>query len=258
MLGDEAHARVLCQEEEKVDVSRVPEQLHKVPVEQLFDYIAKQMITWSEAQGWCALSKNLLQGFPLSASDSALTRRCLYLLRGKLLIRNCMAVHCEQSLLPNFARSRQSRSQRTAATMGACPCQRCLRLPCTGAGVCTCTGLPHIFLCACSAIAERHRPVLGFCFSFPVDHQALDAGTLIQWTKGFENPGGVGADPAKLLRQAFERQARSRRQSACLCMRSHALAPLCAHFFICMYSCVASLQHAFLAANICLLLLASL
>ena len=66
------------------------------------------------------------------------------------------------------------------------------------------------FWFGCSAIAERHRPVLGFCFSFPVDHQALDAGTLIQWTKGFENPGGVGADPAKLLRQAFERQARFR------------------------------------------------
>ena len=61
----------------------------------------------------------------------------------------------------------------------------------------------------CSAISERPRPVLGFCFSFPVDHQALDAGLLIQWTKGFENPGGVGQDPAKLLREAFLRQARA-------------------------------------------------
>ncbi len=34
------------------------------------------------------------------------------------------------------------------------------------------------------------------------------AGLLIQWTKGFENPGGVGQDPAKLLREAFDRQAR--------------------------------------------------
>lgn len=63
-------------------------------------------------------------------------------------------------------------------------------------------------LWGCSAIAERHRPVLGFCFSFPVEHQKLDAGLLIQWTKGFENPGGVGQDPAKLLREAFDRQAR--------------------------------------------------
>ena len=27
-------------------------------------------------------------------------------------------------------------------------------------------------------------PVVGFCFSFPVDQTALDAGSLIQWTKG--------------------------------------------------------------------------
>jgi len=50
--------------------------------------------------------------------------------------------------------------------------------------------------------------VLGFGFSFPVDHHTLDSGTLIQWTKGFENPGAVGEDPAKLLREAFHRQAR--------------------------------------------------
>ena len=27
-------------------------------------------------------------------------------------------------------------------------------------------------------------PILGFCFSFPVDQSALDHGTLIRWTKG--------------------------------------------------------------------------
>ncbi|KAK9825122.1 hypothetical protein WJX81_000028 [Elliptochloris bilobata] len=103
-LGKDKHTV----EEEKVEVSRVPVELHKVPVEELFDYIAKRMISWSETQG--------------------------------------------------------------------------------------------------CAIAERQRPVLGFCCSFPVDHHALDAGSLIQWSKGFENPGGVGADPAKLLREAFQRQ----------------------------------------------------
>ncbi len=50
--------------------------------------------------------------------------------------------------------------------------------------------------------------MLGFGFSFPVDHHTLDSGTLIQWTKGFENPGAVGEDPARLLREAFHRQAR--------------------------------------------------
>ena len=28
------------------------------------------------------------------------------------------------------------------------------------------------------------EPTLGFCFSFPVSQTALDAGTLIRWTKG--------------------------------------------------------------------------
>lgn len=32
------------------------------------------------------------------------------------------------------------------------------------------------------------HPVVGFCFSFPVDQTALDAGTLIQWTKGASCP----------------------------------------------------------------------
>lgn len=74
---------------------------------------------------------------------------------------------------------------------------------------------PHIQMQQCeapawgrSAIEERARPVLGFGFSFPVDHHTLDSGTLIQWTKGFENPEAVGEDPAKLLREAFRRQAR--------------------------------------------------
>ena len=28
------------------------------------------------------------------------------------------------------------------------------------------------------------EPILGFCFSFPVNQTALDHGTLIRWTKG--------------------------------------------------------------------------
>ena len=89
---------------------------------------------------------------------------------------------------------------------------------------------PVMLVLGCSAIAERHRPVLGFCFSFPVDHQALDAGTLIQWTKGFENPGAVGADPAKLLRQAFERQARVRRRLPVNAQSCIACASLFTHY----------------------------
>ena len=57
-----------------------------------------------------------------------------------------------------------------------------------------------------SSIREREAPIVGFCFSFPVRQTAVDAGTLLRWTKGFENPGAVGKDPAKLLAEAFQRK----------------------------------------------------
>lgn len=44
---------------------------------------------------------------------------------------------------------------------------------------------------------------VGFTFSFPVDQTALDAGTLIEWTKGFEASGVVGEDVVGLLRKAL-------------------------------------------------------
>ena len=48
--------------------------------------------------------------------------------------------------------------------------------------------------------------MIGFCFSFPVEQTAVDAGRLLAWTKGYENPGAVGACPAKLLQEAFRRK----------------------------------------------------
>lgn len=33
---------------------------------------------------------------------------------------------------------------------------------------------------------------LGFTFSFPIDQKAINAGTLIRWTKGFNIPETVG------------------------------------------------------------------
>ena len=47
---------------------------------------------------------------------------------------------------------------------------------------------------------------LGFCFSFPVDQTERDAGTLIKWVKGFDNPEVVGKDVVQLLRDALHRQ----------------------------------------------------
>jgi hypothetical protein len=49
-------------------------------------------------------------------------------------------------------------------------------------------------------------PVLGFCFSFPVEQTSVNSGKLLRWTKGYNNPGAEGKDPAKLLAEAFKRK----------------------------------------------------
>jgi hexokinase len=49
-------------------------------------------------------------------------------------------------------------------------------------------------------------PVVGFCFSFPVDQTSVSSGRIVAWTKGFENTGAVGSDPVKLLQDALHRQ----------------------------------------------------
>ena len=58
----------------------------------------------------------------------------------------------------------------------------------------------------CSSILERPEPVIGFCFSFPVEQASVNSGKLLRWTKGYTNPGAVGQDPAKLLAEAFRRK----------------------------------------------------
>ncbi|KAG0355515.1 hexokinase-domain-containing protein [Gamsiella multidivaricata] len=47
---------------------------------------------------------------------------------------------------------------------------------------------------------------LGFTFSFPVLQTAINRGTLITWTKGFNASGMVGKDPVALLQDAFNRR----------------------------------------------------
>ncbi|KAM0753186.1 hypothetical protein T439DRAFT_339008 [Meredithblackwellia eburnea MCA 4105] len=47
---------------------------------------------------------------------------------------------------------------------------------------------------------------LGFTFSFPVLQHALDSGTLINWTKGFECRNAVGKDVVQLLQDALDRK----------------------------------------------------
>eukprot|EP00961_Rhodomonas_salina_P231189 3122915-Rhodomonas_salina.1 len=45
---------------------------------------------------------------------------------------------------------------------------------------------------------------LGFTFSFPVEQTALNHGTLIRWTKGFNASGVEGADVVALLQKALK------------------------------------------------------
>ncbi|CEQ39556.1 SPOSA6832_01095 [Sporobolomyces salmonicolor] len=54
--------------------------------------------------------------------------------------------------------------------------------------------------------AEDEKLHLGFTFSFPVLQTALAAGTLINWTKGFECKNAVGKDVVQLLQEALDRK----------------------------------------------------
>ncbi|KAK9805420.1 hypothetical protein WJX73_003720 [Symbiochloris irregularis] len=56
------------------------------------------------------------------------------------------------------------------------------------------------------SIREKSQLVVGFCFSFPVEQSAINAGTLIRWTKGYKITGAEGQNPVDILKQAFTRQ----------------------------------------------------
>ncbi|KXS14942.1 hypothetical protein M427DRAFT_57092 [Gonapodya prolifera JEL478] len=53
---------------------------------------------------------------------------------------------------------------------------------------------------------QLKKAKLGFTFSFPIQQLALDKGILLQWNKGFNNPGVVGSDVVELLHHAFDRK----------------------------------------------------
>ena len=52
---------------------------------------------------------------------------------------------------------------------------------------------------------EGERP-LGFTFSFPVQQIAINKGSLMLWTKGFNAEGVEGKDVVNLLQDAFSRK----------------------------------------------------
>ncbi|BGP16477.1 hypothetical protein JCM10213_007917 [Rhodosporidiobolus nylandii] len=57
-----------------------------------------------------------------------------------------------------------------------------------------------------TSATEDEKLHLGFTFSFPVLQTALAAGTLINWTKGFECKNAVGKDVVQLLQDALDRK----------------------------------------------------
>jgi hexokinase len=55
------------------------------------------------------------------------------------------------------------------------------------------------------ANAGGHFP-LGFTFSFPVDQKAIDAGNLINWTKGFTTTGVEGKNVVELFQKQIDKR----------------------------------------------------
>lgn len=63
------------------------------------------------------------------------------------------------------------------------------------------------FLADCIADANPVPDMkFGFTFSFPCEQTAIDAATLLVWTKGFSATGCVGEDPARLLESALNKR----------------------------------------------------
>ncbi|KAF5830028.1 hexokinase [Dunaliella salina] len=67
-----------------------------------------------------------------------------------------------------------------------------------------------------SKSSDMRVPVVGFCFSFPMDQTSLTQGLLLDWTKGFTCTGVIGQDPVALLSQALDRAGMHCRVSALL------------------------------------------
>ena len=49
------------------------------------------------------------------------------------------------------------------------------------------------------AVGADEAMPMGFTFSFPVLQTRINAGSLVEWTKGFSCPGVVGEDVVMLL-----------------------------------------------------------
>uniref|UniRef100_A0A7N9AV15 Phosphotransferase n=1 Tax=Mastacembelus armatus TaxID=205130 RepID=A0A7N9AV15_9TELE len=68
----------------------------------------------------------------------------------------------------------------------------------------------YIAECMSDFLAKHHikhkKLPLGFTFSFPVRHEDIDKGILLNWTKGFKASGAEGNNVVGLLRDAIKRR----------------------------------------------------
>uniref|UniRef100_A0A2I3HNB7 Phosphotransferase n=1 Tax=Nomascus leucogenys TaxID=61853 RepID=A0A2I3HNB7_NOMLE len=68
------------------------------------------------------------------------------------------------------------------------------------------TWAPHPEAAVGSALMKHKKLPLGFTFSFPVRHEDIDKGILLNWTKGFKASGAEGNNVVGLLRDAIKRR----------------------------------------------------
>ncbi|KPP63649.1 glucokinase-like [Scleropages formosus] len=68
----------------------------------------------------------------------------------------------------------------------------------------------HVAECISDFLGKHHikhkKLPLGFTFSFPVRHEDIDKGILLNWTKGFKVSGAEGNNVVGLLRDAIKRR----------------------------------------------------
>lgn len=95
-----------------------------------------------------------------------------------------------------------------------------------------------------NGITSEGAPVVGFCFSFAVEQQALDSGKLLCWTKGFDVEGVIGKDVVQLMSGQHEGYSCSCHSCLCETVAEQAVfsgpgsrSVFCQAFAVCHVSC---------------------
>ncbi|KFW74378.1 Glucokinase, partial [Manacus vitellinus] len=66
--------------------------------------------------------------------------------------------------------------------------------------------IPEDAMTGTAEMMKHKKLPLGFTFSFPVRHEDIDKGILLNWTKGFKASGAEGNNVVGLLRDAIKRR----------------------------------------------------